>query len=98
MIRVHTSIIICPRSKFQCTVLCIQENRNIQDKTKLKYFFSKLTNGNAAILNGQIDLNIPGGTYNTSPLCCTTAFTFIVLSNFSSALLKTNFFFEIFIF
>ena len=47
---------------------------------------SSLTNGNEAILNEQIDLKIPGGTYNTSPLLCITAFTLIVLSNFSSAL------------
>jgi hypothetical protein len=60
----------------------------------LKYFFQIRTNGNAAILNVQIDLNIPGGTYNTSPLCCTTAFTFIVLSNFSSALYKQTSFFQ----
>jgi hypothetical protein len=31
-------------------------------KQSRSYFFVKLTNGNAAILNGQIDLNIPGGT------------------------------------
>jgi hypothetical protein len=46
------------------------------------------------MLNGHIDLNIPGGTYNTVPVCSTTAFTFITLSNFSSALYKYNQFLE----
>jgi hypothetical protein len=48
----------------------------------------KLTNGNDAILNGQIDLNIPGGTKSILPLDCTTTFVFIVLSKLSSALLE----------
>ncbi|CAF4054064.1 unnamed protein product, partial [Rotaria sp. Silwood1] len=43
-----------------------------------------LTNGNAAILNEQIDLNNTGGTYCISPLCCTKALTLIVISKFSS--------------
>jgi archaellum component FlaF (FlaF/FlaG flagellin family) len=62
-------------------------SKKIQNKNLLN-FSNKiiLTNGNVAISNGQIDLNIPGGTYSISPVCCTTAFTRSVLSNFSSAL------------
>jgi hypothetical protein len=54
--------------------------------TKGRNNFGGLTNGNDAILKGQIDLKIPGGTYSTSPVYCTTVFTLIVLSNLSSAL------------
>jgi hypothetical protein len=65
----------------------------------LKNSFLKLTNGNEAILNGQIDLNIPGGAKSILPLACTTKFVFIVPSKLSSALLETknNIFFFILI-
>jgi hypothetical protein len=47
----------------------------------------RLTKGNEAILNGQIDLNIAGGTNRMLPFACTTIFVLIVPSKLSSALL-----------
>lgn len=48
--------------------------------------FSWLTNGNEAILNGQIDLNNAGGTKSTLPFDCTIKFVFIMPSKLRSAL------------
>ena len=52
----------------------------------LFHYLSILTNGNDEISNGQIDLNIAGGTNSTLPFACTTTFVFIVPSKLSSAL------------
>jgi len=62
-------------------------NRQIQF-LHLIFSLSILTNGNEEISNGQIDLNIAGGTKSTLPFACTTRFVFIVPSKLSSALGK----------
>ena len=48
--------------------------------------WERLTKGNEAMLNGQIDLNIAGGTNSILPFACTTMLVLMVPSKLSSAL------------
>lgn len=57
-----------------------------KEDCKINWKFFLLTNGNEAILNGQIDLNIAGGTKSILPFDWTIKFVFIIPSKLRSAL------------
>lgn len=58
-----TGFIMCPRSELQRAVLCVPKEREgdiIEEQFETERW--SLTKGNEAMLNGQMDLKIPGGT------------------------------------
>ena len=58
-----TRIVETPRAEFQRTRLCVQKRRKRRDVGGSdSHHHDRLTNGNVAILNGQMDLKMPGGT------------------------------------